>query len=217
MNNAWKEITEELKEVILEYPYVKNGLDDSSIEEAYNTYLSVIKEIDNIDEELDILDKDESVKKYKLLSNKKKLLTILKKELYKKEKEESFSNCKHLWINNDQCGKYCVKCGLNTMYNNMEFINYGILDESDKTIVDYLYNNSVKNGKDINIEFDDDKELIRNIYFRLRTLHPKISEITIIKYLNASLFNINTKDVSEKKDIKRKERLKERNKENGFM
>ena len=81
MNNTWKEITEELKEVILEYPYVKEGFDDSSIEEVYNTYLSVTREISNVDEELKVLNEEEIVKKYKLLSNKKRLLTILKKEL----------------------------------------------------------------------------------------------------------------------------------------
>ena len=54
MNKAWKEITDSLKDVRVNYPYPKKTMDDSSIEDAYKTYIYLTY---GIDTEFDVDDK----------------------------------------------------------------------------------------------------------------------------------------------------------------
>ena len=68
----------------------------------------------------------------------------------------------------------------------------------------------------INTEFDVNEELVSDIYYRLNKIYPKSSNKTLIKYLNASLFNITTKKCSKEQSVKRIKRLKERNSKHGF-
>lgn len=68
----------------------------------------------------------------------------------------------------------------------------------------------------IKTEFDVEDSLVSDIYIRLKCIYPKASNLLLLKYLNAALFNITTKDISKEKYIKRRKRLIERNEKNGF-
>ena len=82
------------------------------------------------------------------------------------------------------------------------------IEDAYKTYVNLTYK--------INTEFYVEDSLVSDIYIRLKCIYPKANNLVLLKYLNASLFNITTKDVSEEKYIKRRKRLLERNEKNGL-
>lgn len=88
---------------------------------------------------------------------------------------------------------------------------------TDDESIEDAYNMYINLTYGIKTEFDVEDSLVSDIYIRLKCIYPHANNILLLKYLNASLFNITTKDVSEEKYVKRRKRLIERNGENGFM
>jgi len=89
--------------------------------------------------------------------------------------------------------------------------------EIEEKSIEDAYNTYLNLTYTIKTEFDVEDSLVSDIYIRLKCIYPKANNLILLKYLNASLFNITTKDISEEKYIKRRKRLIERNEKNGFM
>ena len=140
-------------------------------------------------EELNDLSCNEMIIKYNRLKFELHELTLIRNELFKNEKMYDYSSCDHIWVNNKN-GKCCIKCGLNTMYSSLEFIDYDFLGLEEKVMVDFLAiadKDSLNTG--IIINSDKDIEVIKSIYNELVFKYPNESDDVIIGYLNEMLID----------------------------
>ena len=151
--------------------------------------------IDIIRQELDILNNNDVINWYNKLRYKYEDLITLRKEIYKKVKIEEFSNCNHIWVNNELNSRYCIKCHLNTIYNYLELMNNDNLNEEEKIVFDYLNTlgiDSLKKG--VYLDIDKDKAL--NLYKLINLIYPDASDEIILKYLNMSIYEYDEKKLS---------------------
>lgn len=179
---------------------------------------SLVEQIKDIDSELETIGENDLIKRYNMLLMRRKYLNGVKKEEYEYERKRQFLDCNHIFVDDGFGSKFCIKCGLDTIYNHLEYVNYDNLSFDEQIMFDYMLNssNEYKDGRTYNNEYNLDKELIRSIYLRLKEEYPNLDEEAIFRYLDASLHNIATKDKDEEENIKRIRRLDERNKNYGF-
>ena len=152
-------------------------------------------------------------KLYEMYDRKENHINIYALDICKKlnyqlaslERFEEFNKCKHLTINNDS---YCIKCGLNDILENKEFVDYEKLSFEDKISFDYLYGNSCKMKghpfrRSRKLEVCCDPYLAKALYNKLVKVKGKFNE----KYFNAALYNMQTKDNYESRKESRIKRL----------
>ena len=106
----------------------------------------------------------------------------IKKELRKEYVILNLRTCKHIWVNNNGM-IYCLKCGINTMFDELFY--------SDEYI---------KRLPSNNIYTEYDFNFVQYVYNKILDNNPNIDDKTITKYVDIALNNI------EKKNIKRLER-----------
>lgn len=173
-----------------------------------NEVNEITKQIKIMSEELELLSATEEVKRYNLLRYKRKDLIEQRDKLYKEIKIKEFETCNHIWINNKDNGKYCIKCNLNTIYNYLEFINYDSLDKNSKVVLGYLSETSMESlNRGTYLNYDGDKDFLTNVYKRIKEAHPNAKDYILLNYLNAALYNMDNKSNSPKRVESRIKRL----------
>ncbi len=185
-------------------------------------YEQVANKKKNVENQINVLKEDATVKRYFELCKENDSLDEEQKELYKQIKFNEYSSCNHIWVTTlttdgsdyfsadsnwiDYEG--CVKCGMDksflwlsgSIYNTPEWLT---LDE--KIIRSYMLSHCHNSG--IHTGLLCDFELARSIYLKVKEIHPDIDDETAIKYLKVALHNIRDNKVSEERKKSRAKRL----------
>ena len=154
--------------------------------------------LDSVRIELNRLSRSEVIKKYNKLKYEYHELQLQRNELYKKEKYQEFSSCNHIWICCGNKSKYCIKCGLNTIYKDNEYINFDLLNLEERIIYNYLLDLTDKEVllKGVNFEYDMDNMIIYEKYQELKEKYPDKSDRIILKYLKESLDELKKENIN---------------------
>ena len=168
------------------------------------------KELDKINFQLDIirnelnqLGKSEAVRRYNKLKFEYHELQAFRNEIYEKEKQKEFSTCNHIWVNGGMNSKYCLKCGLNTIYDNLEYINYDSLNLEERIVFNYLKDsdNRVTLDRGTTLDYDVDNIIVYEKYHELKSEHPDERDSIILRRLKEA--------IEAMKDVKTLARIKE--------
>ena len=161
-------------------------------------------QVEIIRDELNKLSSSDVIKRYNRLKFELHELLAQRNVLLEKEKHEEFSKCNHIWIKGEFNSKYCLKCGLNTMYNGMEFINYDTLNLEEKIIVNCLSKEGISESlnRGTTLDYNVDNMIIYDKYHELKEEWPQKNDDVILYMLKEELKKIET-------DTKRLIRTKE--------
>ena len=181
-------------------------------------YNNMKKHLNDIENEIIELNKDDIIQRYNRLNTEKSLLEEDLDNLYRDMKRREYDRCHHLLITtylepsrvseeNDvrYCG--CLKCGLDEKerHSSNLFTDYNKLPLEKKVMVDYLKNNHIERKSIANITCD--LELARAIYKKILEYNPKINDKLAIKYLEIALDNIRNIKMTEDRKESRIKRL----------
>lgn len=182
--------------------------------ETNEEYKKVTEEINENSKQIKLLKENKYVAKYIDLNIKNNNLISRQYDLYKRIRNDEFKSCRHMLIVSDvddskidkEKNIYygCIKCGLNeNVLNN----NINMLSLDERIMYDYFNEWNIKqiNGRKMNELCDF--ELAYAMYKKIKEIYPKIKDETAIKYINAALFNMRTKDTSPERKNSRIKRL----------
>ena len=183
-----------------------------NINELYQDVKSKRNELQN---EIQILENNEMVKKYFQLLSRDLQLSHEENSLYTDIMNEKYSNCNHIWVRTLLEGETsgldaflhnyygCIKCGLdykvfsdaNKVNNNLDFLT---LDE--KVMYEYLKNNNPFR-KENSISVLCDIDLAKEIYSDIKAKYPNMDDETVIMLFEKEINNIknNVLDVRNEK------------------
>ena len=172
-----------------------------------NEYSKITNDLAITEKEINCLEKSDVIKRYNELLDKKDELLYKQKEVFKNMKFYEYNHCNHLWVS-DYGDESCIKCGLNTEYDILEYQNdYYHLDYEHKVMHNYLKQAKpciyLHKGKNTKIKCD--ASLATAVYNKIKEYYPDIKDDEAVKYLRAALYNMQTKDNYE---IRRQSRIK---------
>lgn len=176
-------------------------------------YDEIAKKRNKIIEELNLLEENETVKRYLSLNQENTKLFNEQRVLYKDIKEEEYSSCKHILVyskvnydryegrSNRRCG--CIKCGLDNSVLDCRYEEF--LSYDDRIMYDYLIDGNYLKGIETNISCD--LSLAVAIYQKIKGHYPDIDDDTAIKYFMVALNDIREIEVNEERKASRVKRL----------
>jgi len=180
-------------------------------------YEGIIEEQKKITAQLEELEKNEVVIKYRELSHRLVQIDKAREEAYKKMKYEEYSSCSHISVNTyierDRMEgrvyiyRGCIKCGLDrrilAQADNGRDIKWMPLYY--QVMYNFLQEHGYYNGIDTHITCDIN--LARAIYQKIKEAHPNIDDETARKYFEIALENIREHKASIEQQQKRAKRL----------
>ena len=186
---------------------------------AKKKYEEILEKGRKIVDEMDLLEKDDKVKRYLELKEEIDDLYNKKLEAYKDVKFEEYDSCNHKFIYSKieidryegrsykSCG--CIKCGLNT---NALYLRSDWLPYTQQIMHDYLNKKREEKiyigaSSIVDIDVVCDLDLACAIYSKIKEVHPDIDDETAIKYFEIALDNIRNIKVSDERKENRAKRL----------
>ncbi len=183
-----------------------------------NEYTKIETELTSVTEQINTLEKNETVKEYIKLLNKKESLAKEKLNIYTQLKNTEFSCCNHIWIKSSiiqdgwesrhEVYYGCIKCGLNEYVKRLireGTLNFDLLTIDQKIMYDFMQNNIYRKGKYLNKICD--LNLGKAIYAKIKENHPEIDDDTATKYFVVALDNMQNIKVNKKRKNSRAKRL----------
>lgn len=184
-----------------------------------NTLEYIEESLKSIYDEINTLEKSETVRHLYDLKMYLKELLEEKKDVKNRIQINKYQNCNHIWVKTEYENKDyeiselknrtyygCVKCGLNELVKGISRYAYpDMLNEDEKLMLSFMNNNSYQNG--ITIDAPSDLYLATLIYNRIKEIYPNIDDKTASHYLLVALNDINNIEVSDKRKENRIKRL----------
>ncbi len=188
------------------------------MENLKTKYDQIVSKRKELIEQINVLAKDETVKKYFELRSQNDELANQQKKLYKQIKVEEYSSCNHIWVNTlhdydsregrsyNYCG--CIKCSLDRrVFHLMEsYHSPDWLTLDQRIMYDFMRDNHAYE-KGIETHILCDLDLAKAIYSKIKKVHPDIDDETAIKYFKVALHNIRDTKISNERKESRAKRL----------